>query len=90
VYNLGSGRATTFNEIVGAIGGALGRGGLEPEYFEMPESIGRFYQDFTCADMSAAARGLGWRPAHDPLAAMERYAAYLAERPGRRAAGGSA
>ncbi len=82
VYNLGSGRATSFNAIVKAIETALGRGeAITPEYFEMPETIRRFYQDFTCADMSATATGLGWTPEHDPLEAMVKYVAYLAEHP---------
>lgn len=82
VYNLGSGRTTSFNQIAHAV-----LEGLEHstdrsiDYFEMPEHIRRFYQDFTCADMSATAEGLGWRPTHDPIDAMKRYAAYLAEHP---------
>ena len=82
VYNLGSGRATSFNAIVKAINKALDRDeNTPPEYFEMPASIRRFYQDFTCADMSMTATGLGWQPKHDPVEAMVEYVAYLAEHP---------
>lgn len=82
VYNLGSGQATSFNAIIKAIETALGRGeAITPDYFEMPEPIRRFYQDFTCADMAATATGLGWTPGHDPLEAMVEYVAYLAEHP---------
>lgn len=90
VYNLGSGKTTTFNEIIGAIGAALGRPELSAEYFEMPESIRRFYQDFTLADMSATERGLGWKPTRDPVEAMREYVAYLAERPDLWQTGASA
>ena len=69
VYNLGSGRATSFNEIVDALRSALGVN-VETEYFEMPPSVRAFYQDFTCADMSETERGLGWTPGIDPQAAM--------------------
>lgn len=82
VYNLGSGRATTFNEVAAAIGSSLETSEpIEVEYFEMPESIRVFYQDFTLADMSRTQAGLGWSPRHDPLAAMKGYVRYLAERP---------
>ncbi|RMH11496.1 MAG: NAD-dependent epimerase/dehydratase family protein [Planctomycetota bacterium] len=91
VYNLGSGVATSFNQIVQSIGIALGKAEpIEVEYFDMPESIRAFYQDFTCADMSETKRGLGWSPSHDPLEAMRAYVAYLAERPNTWKRGGSA
>jgi len=48
VLNLGTGKSTSFNEIVAAINEALGAN-MEPEYFENPFS---FYQNFTQADMS--------------------------------------
>lgn len=82
VYNLGCGVATSFNEIVGAIGQGLGlSGGVEVEMIDMPESIRAFYQDYTCADMSRTKSGLGWSPRHEPKAAMRSYVADLAERP---------
>ncbi len=82
VYNLGSGVATSFIDIVGAIGQALGiSGGVDVEMFDMPESIRVFYQDYTCADMSRTKAGLGWSPRHEPKAAMRAYIADLAEKP---------
>ncbi len=79
VYNLGSGKPTTFNQLTDAVREGLG---LEPtdlptEYFEMPASVRRFYQDFTLADMSETERGLGFIPRHDPVQTIEAYAAYL-------------
>ncbi len=81
VYNLGSGVATTFNEIVDAMRKGLGPGArdLTTEYFDMPASIRAFYQDYTCADMSATVAGLGWRPAWRPGEALLEYARYLGD-----------
>lgn len=79
VYNAGSGVATSFNEIVAGVRSALGisEKELPTEYFEMPADIRVFYQDWTCADLSANKAGLGWEPAHKPRIAIERYAAFL-------------
>jgi ADP-L-glycero-D-manno-heptose 6-epimerase len=84
VYNLGSGRATTFNELAGAVRAGLGlaAGDREVEFIDMPPAVRAFYQDFTQADMTHASRGLGWRPAHSPPDAIRRYAAHLAGRAG--------
>ncbi len=50
LFNVGSGQARCWNDLAGAIFGALGR---EPviEYFEMPDSIRDQYQYHTCAEM---------------------------------------
>lgn len=79
IYNMGSGRATSFNEIVTALREALDipESRMPTEYFEMPEAIRAFYQEYTCADMTAAAEGLGWSPSIDPSAAMRSLALYL-------------
>jgi ADP-L-glycero-D-manno-heptose 6-epimerase len=79
VYNLGSGVATSFNQIIDSLRAALGvrAGELATEYFDMPASVRAFYQDFTLADMSAAAEGLGWRPSHPPGEAIAVYARWL-------------
>ena len=84
VYNLGSGRATSFNDMLGALREALGisESDRPTEYFEMPPSVRAFYQDFTCADISETESGLGWVPAIDPIAAMGDLAAYLQARSG--------
>ncbi len=79
VYNLGSGSATTFNQMVEALYEGLGVAPtkLPIDYFHMPESVRTFYQDFTLADMSAAKSGLSWQPGHQPRKAMVEYAKWL-------------
>jgi ADP-L-glycero-D-manno-heptose 6-epimerase len=83
VYNLGSGRATSFNQMLEAVREGLGLGpeALPTDYFEMPESVRQFYQDYTCADLSATDWGLGWLPRRVPLVAIREYAAYLKDHP---------
>ncbi len=58
VYNLGSGRARTFNELVAALNEVLGMN-FEADYIENPHA---HYQNFTEADLSNARRGLGYEP----------------------------
>ena len=50
---------------------------LPTDYFEMPADIRAFYQDYTCADMSATKKAIGWEPKHDPRTAIRQYAAHL-------------
>jgi len=79
VYNVGSGSATSFNEIAASLrrGLAIGEHDLPTEFFEMPGSVRAFYQDYTCADVSETARGLGWRPRWKPSDAVAHYAAIM-------------
>lgn len=79
VYNLGSGQTTTFAEIAAAVRAGLGLRDdeLPVEYFQMPDDIRAFYQDYTCADMSNTKKAVGWEPRHDPRTAMHQYAAIL-------------
>lgn len=81
VYNLGSGVATTFNEVVEGVRDGLGiaPASLPTDYFDMPASIRAFYQDYTRADMSRTAGELGWTPKHRPADAIRSYARYLKE-----------
>jgi ADP-L-glycero-D-manno-heptose 6-epimerase len=81
IYNVGSGRATTFNELIDAIRAALGLPAEErpTKYFDMPDEIRKFYQDYTCADLTAVEAALGWRPSLDPLESVRRYALWLSE-----------
>jgi ADP-L-glycero-D-manno-heptose 6-epimerase len=88
VYNLGSGVATPFNAVVDAVREALDipQARQATEYFDMPAHVRAFYQDFTQADMTLAAEGLGWRPEWEPARAMRVYARWLREgRPDQRA-----
>jgi ADP-L-glycero-D-manno-heptose 6-epimerase len=78
IYNVGSGAATTFNQIVTMLNRALGAD-LEPEYFENPH---RFYQDYTCADLTETKAGLRWKPRHQPEDAIGEYARWLKTRHG--------
>jgi len=82
VYNLGSGVATSFNQIVEALRSALGLSERErpTEFFQMPASIRAFYQDYTCADMSRARQALGWSPKRRPAEAIADYGRWLKAR----------
>lgn len=73
IYNLGSGGATSFNQIIKALNEALGTN-LEPDYFENPYD---FYQDYTCADLSQTKAGIGWQPKHDVCEAIVEYGRWL-------------
>jgi ADP-L-glycero-D-manno-heptose 6-epimerase len=86
IYNLGSGVATSFNQIVAALRGPLEvpEKSVPTEYFEMPPAIRAFYQDYTCADMTATERGLGWKPRWKPEQAIGEYGAWLKSQDGAR------
>lgn len=79
VYNLGSGVATSFNQVIDSIREGLGVSAtsLATDYFDMPPAIRAFYQDYTCADMSGTLAGLGWKPALEPARALVEYARWL-------------
>jgi ADP-L-glycero-D-manno-heptose 6-epimerase len=51
IFNIGAGRAQTWNELAAAIFGALAKP-VRIEYVDMPESIKNQYQYFTEADLS--------------------------------------
>ncbi|MFU8829907.1 MAG: NAD-dependent epimerase/dehydratase family protein [Phycisphaerales bacterium] len=80
VYNLGSGVATSFADVAVAVRDGLGLSEQEfpIDYFEMPEHIRAFYQDFTQADMSQTEQGLGWKPELDPVEALRSYGRWMA------------
>lgn len=58
VVNIGTGQATSFNEMIDAINEALGTR-VEPEYFDNPYG---FYQNFTQADISHTRKAIGFNP----------------------------
>ena len=66
LYNLGSGQASTWLQLVGAIFAALGRP-PQVEFIEMPEVLREKYQYHTCADISKL-RGSGFKEPITPLA----------------------
>ncbi len=84
VYNLGSGVLTTYNQIVESLHEGLGipASKLPVDYFHMPDSVRKFYQDFTLADMTATKAGLSWTPAHTPKRAMVEYAQWMVKHRG--------
>jgi ADP-L-glycero-D-manno-heptose 6-epimerase len=77
VFNCGSGVAFSFNDIIAELNRSLGAS-LEPEYFENP--YGAFYQPHTEADMSLAAKELGFTPAFPPARGIADYVAILEQR----------
>lgn len=56
--NVGTGQATSFNDVVAAINEALGTS-LECDYFDNPYD---FYQNYTQADMSHTEKMTGFKP----------------------------
>ena len=79
VYNVGTGTATTFNAIVDALRNAIDCP-HDTQYIPNPHA---FYQDYTCADLSATTSGLGWSPQHNPADAIAAYAAQLRDEAAR-------
>jgi len=73
VYNVGSGAARSFNDIVIALNRALGLS-LEPDYFDCPYD---FYQSFTEADLAKSRRALGYAPRFDLESGVADYMARL-------------
>lgn len=58
IYNLGSGQARSFNELVQILNRSLGAN-FDPEYIENPHA---HYQNFTQADLTNARHDLGYEP----------------------------
>ena len=58
IYNLGSGRARSFNELIEVLNESLGTD-FKPEYIENPHA---HYQNFTQADLTSVRSGLGYEP----------------------------
>jgi ADP-L-glycero-D-manno-heptose 6-epimerase len=82
IFNVGTGKARTFRDLIRALFGALGR---EPsiEYIDMPASIRESYQDFTEAEIGNLRRA-GYNADFLPLeAAVERYVTGYLKRPDR-------
>jgi len=76
IFNLGTGKARTWNDVACALFLAVGR---KPniEYFEMPEILRGRYQYFTQAEMSKL-RKAGYTKAFTPLEdAIKDYCGYL-------------
>ncbi len=82
IYNVGTGAARSFRDLISALFRALGR---EPniEYVDMPENIRGQYQYFTQAETSNLRRA-GYNAGFTPLEdAVSRYATQYLDRPDR-------
>jgi ADP-L-glycero-D-manno-heptose 6-epimerase len=73
VYNLGSGQAFSFNEVIAELNRNLGTQ-LDPEYFENPHG---FYQPHTEADLTLSRNELMYSPKHTPAEGIASYTAFL-------------
>ncbi len=58
IYNLGSGQARSFNELIEILNNSLGTS-FEPEYFDNPHA---HYQPHTEADLTNVRKSLGYEP----------------------------
>src|SRR5215470_1581312 len=58
IYNLGTGQARSFNELINVLNKCLGTS-FQPEYFDNPHA---HYQNFTQADLSNARKALNYEP----------------------------
>ncbi len=58
IYNLGSGQARSFNQLIAILNKALGTT-FEPEYFDNPHA---HYQPHTEADLTSVRKTLGYEP----------------------------
>ena len=76
IFNVGTGKASTWNELAGALFAAVGKK-PDIQYIEMPADLERRYQYFTQADM-AKLRKTGYVKLFTPLKeAVADYARYL-------------
>ena len=75
VYNVGSGRPTSFNEVVALLNKALGTD-HDPDYFDNPYP---FYQPHTEADVTRARAELGYVPKYPIDRGIAEYAKRLME-----------
>ncbi|MDD5643889.1 MAG: ADP-glyceromanno-heptose 6-epimerase [bacterium] len=69
VINVGTGKSTSFNEIVEILNKIL-NSGRKPVYFDNPYG---FYQNFTEADISKAKDIIGYEPKYTTALAIEEY-----------------
>ncbi|MGC8941970.1 MAG: ADP-glyceromanno-heptose 6-epimerase [Sulfurihydrogenibium sp.] len=69
VYNVGSGEATSFNDVIKYLNLALGTN-FEPEYFDCPYD---FYQEYTQADMTKIKEELGFVPRYSIQRGIKEY-----------------
>lgn len=75
IFNLGTGRAQTFNDIVNAVIKFHGRG--EIEYIDFPDHLKGAYQSYTQADISRLRQAGYDRPFHSVEEGVAKYLAWL-------------
>ena len=73
VYNLGSGQARSFNELIAILNDSLGTK-FEPEYFDNPHA---HYQNHTEADLTHVRQSLGYEPEYSLEAGVADYMRWL-------------
>src|SRR5256714_7537233 len=73
IYNLGSGQARSFNELVDALNKCLGTK-FQPDYIENPHA---HYQNFTEADLDNVRSALGYQPQFSLERGVADYVAWL-------------
>ena len=87
LFNLGTGRAQSFNEVARAVIEHQGRG--EIEYRDFPEELVGRYQVFTCADLSGL-RDAGYdAPFLSVQEGVPRYLSWLEKDGGEEEAAGA-
>ena len=74
IFNVGSGEGTTFNQVIDYLNKAM-KTSFKPDYFENPYT--EVYQVHTHADISKAAKTLGWKPKFPTKAGIADYVAWL-------------
>ena len=73
IFNVGTGEARSFNEIVSILNEKLGTS-YEVEYFDCPYD---FYQEFTQADLTKSREILGYEPEYSLEEGIEEYLEYI-------------
>jgi ADP-L-glycero-D-manno-heptose 6-epimerase len=73
IYNLGSGHARSFNELVDVLNRSLGTD-FKPDYIENPHA---HYQNFTQADLTSVRQGLGYEPKYSLETGVADYMEWL-------------
>lgn len=73
IYNLGTGRARSFNELIDVLNSSLGTD-FKPEYIENPHA---HYQNFTQADLASVRSSLGYEPKYLLEAGVADYMKWL-------------
>jgi UDP-glucuronate 4-epimerase len=74
IYNLGESRPISVNDLIAELEKALGKKALKEHLPPQPGDVER-----TCADISKAARDLGYKPATAIQAGLKRFTAWLRE-----------